>query len=79
MARIILSAEEIRGIVQELVNTIPEIVADGAYILVPLPQWHKADKYGCNWNMEYFRNTRGHEHAILAQLERVREAYNLPE
>ncbi|WP_019142785.1 hypothetical protein [Noviherbaspirillum massiliense] len=79
MYRKILSAEEIRQHVQQLVNAIPEVVQDNAVVNVPLPQWQEPDESGCNWNMKSFTGVRDYDRDIRALLEQARESYNLPQ
>lgn len=79
MDRKIASPEEIRDHVQQLVNTIPELVMRDTMIHVPLPQWHEPDDDGCNWDMKSFGGIRDYDHSIRTLIEQARQIYKLPD
>ncbi len=65
--------EEVSRRIQEL----DEIVDDGTHIQVPDPVPHARDARGCNWDMARFGNARGHEAAIRAVVDEVRDEFDL--
>jgi hypothetical protein len=75
----IASPEEIRRHVQQLVDTIPELIEDNAMVNVPLPQRQEPDESGCNWDMKSFAGARDYDHNIRTLLEQARQSYNLPD
>jgi hypothetical protein len=54
MARLLMTANDVREILSRRIHAIQAVVDDSATIFVPLPSWNGPDEDGCNWHMWYF-------------------------
>ena len=60
MERELVSADQIREFVQDLVNENGEVKADGSQIGIGEVSWNEPDSDGCNWDIRFSHNAQGH-------------------
>jgi len=77
MAKRERSARLLQEEVSRRIQRIDEIADEGARIRVPLPQPHPRDARGRNWDMKGVGQSTGHERAIRAVVDRMRDEFDL--
>lgn len=59
----------------ESINSIDEVVEDGAKVSVSDPQWHAEDEQGRNWDVRFIRNGSEYGHQIKKIIDELRLKY----
>lgn len=77
MSKKLLSANEIQQESQNRINSVREIVDDGAKITAPVPYLHAEDENGTNWSIGTIGNATGYMPQIRAVIENLRHEVNL--
>ena len=72
-----LSASELRQLVQDEVDLIPEIIEDNAVVKVSEPHLHQLDSEGRNWNITVVQNGNGYISDISSIIEKYRSLFVL--
>lgn len=72
-------ARALQDEVSRRIQRLDEIVDEGLKVRVPVPQPHPRDAWGRNWDMQGFGHVRGHERAIRAVVDKVRDEFDLSE
>ncbi len=77
MEKKLASAEDLRTLVQDAVNSNPAVRDESEQLIVHEPVWHDADEEGCNWTIVGYMGLGKYGDPFRAALQSVRSTYNL--
>ena len=77
MEKTIVTADELRNMIQERISNGEESDGDCKEVKVDSLRWNEMDELGNNWDVPFLGNPAGCENVVMAIIAEFKQKYNI--